>query len=84
MSTCGIGYYGASPGRTISDGFNALIDSGIKAITEGIPQWIKDAVADIKLPSFVDGIGSGIEGFANDLVKGIVDKITEVALKPFT
>ena len=84
MSTCGIGYYGASPGRTISDGFNALIDSGIKAITEGIPQWIKDAVADIKLPSFVDGIGSGIEGFVNDLVKGIVDKITEVALKPFT
>ena len=82
MSTCGIGYYGASPGRTISDGFNALIDSGIKAITEGIPQWIKDAVAGIKLPSFIDGRGSGIEGFVNDLVKGIVDKITEVALKP--
>ena len=84
MSTCGIGYYGASPGRTISDGFNALIDSGIKAITEGIPQWIKDAVAGIKLPSFIDGPGSGIEGFVNDLVKVIVDKITEVALKPFT
>ena len=84
MSTCGIGYYGASPGRTISDGFNALIDAGIKAITEGIPDWIKGAVTDIKLPSFVDGIGSGIEGFVNDLVKGIVDKITEVALKPFS
>ena len=84
MSTCGIGYYGASPGRTISDGFNALIDAGIKAITEGIPDWINGAVTDIKLPSFVDGIGSGIEGFVNDLVKGIVDKITEVALKPFT
>ena len=83
MSTCGIGYYGASPGKTVSDGFNALVEAGIKAITEGIPDWIKEAVAGITLPSFIDGGGSGIEGFVSELVKGIVDKITEVALKPF-
>lgn len=83
MSTCGIGYYGASPGKTVSDGFNALVEAGVKAITEGIPDWIKEAVSGITLPSFIDGGGSGIEGFVSELVKGIVDKITEVALKPF-
>ena len=82
MSTCGIGYYGASPGRTLSDGLKKIIDSALKAMTDGIPQWVKDAVAGIKLPSFIPGGGSGIMEVVNKIVGAIVDKVVEIALKP--
>ena len=82
MSTCGIGYYGASPGKTLSDGFTALVNAGVKALVEGIPEWIKEAVSGIKLPSFIDGGESGIGGFVRKLVKGLVDRLVEYAMKP--
>ena len=82
MSTCGIGYYGASPGKTLSDGLRKLIDSAVKAMTDGIPEWIKDAVAGIKLPSFIPGGETGIAGLVNKIVGAIVDKIAEAVLKP--
>ena len=82
MSTCGIGYYGSSPGQTLSDGFNKLVDDGVKALTDGVPEWITEAVKDIVIPSFIGGNEDGIAGFVNNIVKTIVDKIAEVALKP--
>ena len=82
MSTCGIGYYGASPGKTLSNGLTKIIDAAVKAMTDGIPEWIKDAVAGIKLPSFIPGGESGIAGLVNQIVGAIVDKITEAVLKP--
>ena len=84
MSTCGIGYYGASPGRTLSDGFTTLCNDCMKGIKEGIPEAITSAVTSLTLPSFIDNIGSGsaIEKLVNNIVKGVVDKLTEWALKP--
>ena len=82
MSTCGIGYYGASPGKALSDGFNSLCEMAVNAIKDGIPEAIKSALANISLPSFIGDGESGIAGFVNKLVKGIVDKFTEWALKP--
>ena len=82
MSTCGIGYYGASPGKTLSDGLKKIIDSAVKALTDGIPQWVKDAVSNIKLPSFIPSGGSGITEVVNKIVGAIVDKVTDAVLKP--
>ena len=82
MSTCGIGYYGGTPGQTLSDGFTALCEAGVKALTEGIPQWIAESITNISLPSFIPGGESGIAGFVNKIVKGVMDKIVETALKP--
>lgn len=81
MSTCGIGYFGASPGQTLSDGFTALCKSVVTALTEDIPKWIKEGVT-AKLPSFIGGGESGIGAFVQNIVKGIVDKLTEWAFKP--
>ena len=81
MSTCGIGYFGASPGSTLADGFTALCKSVVSSLTEDIPKWIKEGVAS-NMPSFIGGGESGIGGFVQDLVKGIVDKLTDLALKP--
>ena len=80
MSTCGIGYYGSSPGKALADGFDALINAVVKGMTDGIAETIKNAVADIKIP-FSSG-GTGIEKFVSELVKYLVDKVVEVALKP--
>ena len=82
MSTCGIGYYGGSPGKTLSDGLTKLIDSAVKAMTDGIPEWVKDAVAGITLPSFMPGGESGIAGLVNKIVGAIMDKIADAVLKP--
>ena len=81
MSTCGIGYYGASPGKTLSDGFTSLCKSVVDTLTKDIPKWIREGVAS-KLPKVGKSGESGIGGFVNDLVNKIVDKITESALKP--
>ena len=81
MSTCGIGYFGASPGKTLADGFTSLCKSVVKTVTEEIPKWIKEGVKS-KLPSFGKSDEGGIGGFVKNLVNGIVDKITESALKP--
>ena len=80
MSTCGIGYYGSSPGKALADGFDALINAVVKGMTDGIAETIKNAVADIKIP--FSGGGTGIEKFVSELVKYLVDKVVEVALKP--
>ncbi len=82
MSTCGIGYYGGTPGKTISDGFTALCDAGVKALTQGIPDWIAGSITNMPLPSFLGGSESGIGGFVNKLVKQLVDKLVSAALKP--
>ena len=82
MSTCGIGYYGGTPGKTISDGFTALCDAGVKALTQGIPDWIAGSITNMPLPSFIGGGESGIGGFVNKLVKQLVDKLVSAALKP--
>ena len=56
MSTCGIGYFGKSPGKTLSDGFNALLEAGMTALTKGIPDWIKELVKiDFSIPIDVPG-----------------------------
>ena len=81
MSTCGIGYFGASPGQTLSDGFTSLCKSVVTALTEDIPKWIKDGVK-AKLPTTSKSGDSGIGAFVQNLVNGIVDKMTEWALKP--
>ena len=65
MSTCGIGYYGGTPGQTLSDGFTALVDAGVKALTDGLPTLIAEAVKGFTLPSFIGGGESGIAGFVN-------------------
>ena len=84
MSTCGIGYYGASPGKTLSDGFTTLCNDCMKGIKEGIPDAIKSAITNLKLPSLLENIpgGSAIEELVKNIVKGLVDKLTEWALKP--
>ena len=76
MSTCGIGYFGASPGQTLSDGFTSLCKSVVTALTEDIPKWIKDGVK-AKLPTTAKSGESGIGAFVQNLVNGIVDKLTE-------
>lgn len=82
MSTCGIGYYGSSPGAAVAKKLDDLINSGVKALTESLPKWLEEAVKNITLPSFIPGGESGIAGFVNELVKGIMDKVVELALKP--
>lgn len=81
MSTCGMGYYGASPGKTLSDGFTSLCKSVVDTLTKDIPKWIKEGVTS-RLPKVAKSGEGGIGGFVNGLVSKIVDKITESALKP--
>lgn len=81
MSTCGMGYYGASPGKTLSDGFTLLCKSVVDTLTKDIPKWIKEGVTS-RLPKVAKSGEGGIGGFVNGLVSKIVDKITESALKP--
>ena len=83
MSTCGIGYYGASPGESLAKGFKALIESAIKAITEGIPEAIKNAIKDIKFPSIIPG-ASGLDKIIKKILDYIIEKIVDVVLKPIT
>ena len=82
MSTCGIGYYGDSPGKALATNFNALCEMAVNTIKDGIPEAIKEAVANIKLPSFMGSGETGVAKLVNDLVAGIVDKITKAALAP--
>ena len=81
MSTCGIGYYGASPGKTLSDGFTSMCKSVVDTLTKDIPKWIKEGVTN-RLPKVAKSGEGGIGGFVNGLVSKIVDKIAESALKP--
>ena len=81
MSTCGIGYYGASPGQTLSDILKTLCQAGVDAITKGIPQWIKDSVKKISLPS-IGGGGEGLDGIIQSIVGGLIDKVAEAVLTP--
>lgn len=81
MSTCGVGYYGASPGKTLSDGFTSLCKSVVDTLTKDIPKWIKEGITG-RLPKVAKSGEGGIGGFVNGLVSKIVDKITESALKP--
>ena len=81
MSTCGVGYYGASPGKTLSDGFTSLCKSVVDTLTKDIPKWIKEGITG-RLPKVAKSGESGIGGFVNDLVNKVVDKVTESALKP--
>ncbi len=85
MSTCGIGYFGKSPGSALSDTFKTLLDEGVKALTEGIPEWIASAVTDFTIK--VDAIGgSGVMAAVtekvNELVSRIVTEVVDWAITP--
>ena len=88
MSTCGIGYFGASPGRSLADAFSTIIEAGMKTVTDGIPIWLKDSVdgylSNLKLP--IPGFGGdfGLGKMVADLAKNLIDKAVEVAIKPAT
>ena len=82
MSTCGIGYFGKSPGKTLSDGFNKLLEAGMNALTKGIPDWIKELVKiDFSIPIDVPGGGS-INEILNNLISKLVNKIVQAAIEP--
>ena len=86
MSTCGIGYYGSSPGKAISDTFNKLCNDGVSAIVDGLPEWVSkmvsDALPEIKLPDFMGGSDFGVSKLINELVNKIVNEIAKAVLKP--
>lgn len=84
MSTCGIGYFGASPGKTFSTGFKELLEGGMDALTKGIPDLIKEAANQkINLPS-LGGYGTTIENFIKSLITKVIDKIVDAAITPVT
>ncbi len=84
MSTCGIGYFGASPGKTVSLGFKDLVKGGVDALSKGIPDLVKGSLKDmIKFPSF-GGTGKTLEDFIKNLVGKVVDKLVAVAIQPIT
>ena len=80
MSTCGIGYYGASPGQTISDAFNKLVDGAVQALVKGVPDIIAAALTKIDIP--IGGGGTGIDALVRNLVKGLLERLVDAALKP--
>ena len=82
MSTCGIGYYGYSPGTALSTLFDTLCKAGVKAMTDGIKDWIGGMSGNITVPGLVDGSGDGIEGLVNKLVAGIVNKVVGAVISP--
>ena len=88
MSTCGIGYYGGTPGKTLSSGLNALIDGGVDALTKGLPDVIvgsvTNAVCDITLPSIVGGGSLGLSEIVQNLVGKVVKEIVDAAITPIT
>ncbi len=81
MSTCGIGYFGKSPGDTLNDLFKDLCTAGVKAITEGIPTWISEAISDIKIPG-IGGGESAIEEFVQNMLNELLSELTKAILKP--
>jgi len=82
MSTCGIGYYGYSPGKALSTLFDTLCKSGVKAVTDGVKGWIGGMSSSIEVPSLLNGGGDGIERLVNNLVAGIVNKIVDAVISP--
>ena len=83
MSTCGIGYFGKSPGESLRDIFKDLCTAGVKAITEGIPDWIAGAISDIKIP-LLDGGGNFLEEFVQKLLNELLNEVVSAVLKPLT
>ena len=83
MSTCGIGYFGKSPGNTINEMFKDLCTAGVKALTEGIPGWIENAISGIKFPSLGGG-GDFLEQFVQDMLNKLLDAVMNAILTPLT
>ena len=82
MSTCGIGYYGDTPGTALSKGFDTLCSAAVTALTDGVKGWIEGMADNISIPSFVGDGGTGAAAFVNKIVKTIVDKIVSVVISP--
>ena len=86
MSTCGIGYFGKSPGTTISDGLKELVDAACDALVKGIPDWITGMATDLaeklKLPDFLSGSGDSITKFVMQLLSDILDSIWKAVVTP--
>ena len=86
MSTCGIGYYGKSPGKTVSGLVGKLCDDGVNAVVKGLPEWahatVTNAIPAIKLPDFMGGGDLGIGSLIGDLVGKIVNEIAQTVLNP--
>lgn len=85
MSTCGIGYYGSSPGKAISGVVGKLCDDGVNAVVKGLPEWVGASVTNlpsIKMPDFIGGGNFGVGTLINDLVGKIVNEIAQAVLKP--
>lgn len=82
MSTCGIGYFGDSPGKTFTDVLTKLVNSGLSAITDKLPEFLSQALVDsildaIKIPglSGETGIGKLIAEAITKLLNSIFDAI---------
>ena len=85
MSTCGIGYYGGTPGETVTSLFTELVDSGLKAVTDELPKWLSESIVKsitdaIKIPGL--GGDSGIGKYIADGIAKLLDKVVGAVLKP--
>ena len=54
MSSCGLGYFGGRPKDDLTGLFNTLIDDGVTALVDGVPELISDALTDFNLPDIFD------------------------------
>ena len=85
MSTCGIGYFGKSPGSALSDNFKTLLDAGVKALTQGVPDWIASAVTNVTIDVDVisgSGVMAAVTEKVNELVSRMVTEVVKWAITP--
>ncbi len=78
MSTCGIGYYGGTPKTDLKDAFNTIIDDGVSALLEGIPEMITEAITDFELPDFLPVEGDWVDAikkWINDKIKKLLEEL---------
>ena len=83
MSTCGIGYYGASPGKTLSVGFSKLCDECTQALKEAIEGGISGLTADFATTIFNDMFSTQEEKNAvAEVVRKAANKVIIAILTP--
>ncbi len=76
MSTCGIGYYGPSPGEALSQAFEKLIDDAVKGVVEELPAWAEEWAKEK-----TDWIPAG-DGVIGKLITDVLNSIVNSAVKP--
>lgn len=86
MSTCGIGYFGKSPEKTLSDGLKELCEAACEALVVGVPEWIESMAAGVleklSLPDFLSGGGDAITRFVLELLHKFLDDIWKTLVTP--